>query len=120
MNINESDDGEYEDEEDEYDSEMEGFIDDEEEDTDEYRKYIRKMFKYDPSRYRDDDDDIDNMETDFQSLQREEKRSLKLGIMEDIEEMKREAEIERRRLEKKKKRHHEQGDERTSDKKIKK
>lgn len=117
--MNESDEEEYVDEEDEYDSEMEGFIDDEEEDNEEYRKYIRKMFKYDPSRYKDEDEDIDNMETDYHSLQREEKRSLKLGIMEDIEEMKREAEMERRRLEKKK-RHLESDNERSSDKKIKK
>ncbi|RNA27284.1 SPT2 -like protein [Brachionus plicatilis] len=120
VNNNESDEGEYEDEEEEYDSEMEGFIDDEEEDNEEYRKYIRKMFKYDPTRYKDEDDDIDNMETDYHSLQREEKRSLKLGIMEDIEEMKREAEMERRRLEKKKKRHHDPESEKSSEKKIKK
>ncbi|CAF0721656.1 unnamed protein product [Brachionus calyciflorus] len=120
VNSNESDEGDMYEEEEEYDSEMEDFIDDEEEDTEEYRKYIRKMFKYDPNKYKDEDDDIDNMETDYQTLLREEKRSLKLGIMEDIEEMKREAEMERRRLEKKKKRQSESDIDRGSDKKIKK
>ena len=75
VNSNESDEGEdaYEEEE-EYDSEMDDFIDDEEEESEEYSKCIRKMFNYDPNRYKDEDDDIDNMETDFHAQLREEKR----------------------------------------------
>jgi len=84
------------DEEDEYDSEMDDFIDDEEEfDTKEkgYSKYIREIFKYNPAKYKDDDDDdLADMETDFHSQLKEESRSLRLGIMEDIEEERKEAE----------------------------
>jgi protein SPT2 len=36
-------------------------------------KEIRQMFKYNPNRYKDEDDDIDNMETDYHSLLKEEK-----------------------------------------------
>jgi hypothetical protein len=56
---------------------MEDFIDDEdyEEDSKTYSKCIRKMFNYDPRKYKHiDDDDIDNMETDFHSQLKEEKR----------------------------------------------
>lgn len=53
---------------------MDDFIDDSEEESEEYSKQIRKMFNYDPNRYKDDDDDTDNMETDYHSQLREEKR----------------------------------------------
>ncbi|KAJ8972699.1 hypothetical protein NQ314_000066 [Rhamnusium bicolor] len=49
----------------EYDSEMDDFIDDDEPEDD-YSKYISEIFGYDKSRYRDVDDDVDNMEsTDY-------------------------------------------------------
>jgi len=83
-------------EEDEYDSEMDDFIDDEEEhETKEkgYSKYIREIFKYNPTKYKDyDEDDLADMETDFHSQLKEESRSLRLGIMEDLEEERKEAE----------------------------
>ena len=78
----------YYDEESEYDSEMDDFIadDDEIEEeikndeqnkkyTKEYSKCIREMFKYNPNKYKDQDDDIDDMETDFQTLMKEERNS---------------------------------------------
>lgn len=55
---------------------MEDFIDDSEEDTGEYRSQIRRMFNYNPNKYKDEDDDIDNMETDYHSQLKEEKRRL--------------------------------------------
>lgn len=51
---------------------MDDFIDDNEEENEECINEIRKMFKYNPKKYIDDDDDIDNMETDYHSLMREE------------------------------------------------
>lgn len=94
----------YDDEEDEYDSEMDDFLDDDsEEDTgkESYSKEIREIFKYDPKRYKHINlDDCDNMETDFHSQMKEEKASLRLGIQEDIREMKIEAEMERKKFKK--------------------
>ena len=85
-----------EEDEDEYDSEMDDFIDDEEQYESKekgYSKYIREIFKYNPDKYKDDDDDdLANMETDFHSQLKEESRSLRLGIMEDLEEERKEAE----------------------------
>jgi hypothetical protein len=56
---------------------MASFIDDEEYEEEEdssYRNEIRKMFKYDPKKYKHiDDRDIDNMETDYHSQLREER-----------------------------------------------
>ena len=128
------DEDEY-DEDEEYDSEMDDFIDDDEVDDGHaknewknYSKDIQKIFKYNPDKYKHiDDADLSDMETDFNTLMKEEKRSwvffcprssslketdvrsrflvcfrLKLGILEDIEELKREQELERRRALKKK------------------
>lgn len=96
-----------EEDEDEYDSEMDDFIDDESDSEDEitskksYSKEIQQIFRYDPKRYKTiDEGDIDNMETDFHSQIKEEKMSLKMGIMEDLEELKKEAALEKKRLEK--------------------
>lgn len=67
-------------EEDEYDSEMDDFIDDESDEEEEistkksYSKEIQQIFRYDPKRYKAiDEDDIDNMETDYHSQLKEEK-----------------------------------------------
>jgi protein SPT2 len=103
-----------EEEEDEYDSEMEDFIDDDTDVEEEssgkrkrhsegvpsYSKMIRNMFGYDPTKYADEsDDDLANMETNFHSLQKEESRSLRHGMLEDREEELREREMERKRKE---------------------
>lgn len=81
----------------EYDSEMDDFIDDGEENMD-YSRHIKEIFGYDKSKYRDiDDDDDPTMESSFARQQREEYISKKIGIMEDLEDMKLEA------MEKKKK-----------------
>lgn len=60
-----------------YDSEMDDFIDDGEEDED-YSKHIRDIFKYDKSKYRDEYDD-EPMESSFAQMQREEAFSKKMG-----------------------------------------
>lgn len=85
--------------EDEYDSEMDDFIDDGDEELD-YSSEIRKMFGYDKSRFRDDDDDVDNMESSFAQQQREEFISKKAGLMEDLEDMRLEAEEKKRKAQK--------------------
>lgn len=82
--------------EDEYDSEMDDFIDDGDEELD-YSSEIRKMFGYDKSRFRDEDDDIDDMESSFAQQQREEFISKKAGLMEDLEDMRLEAEEKKRK-----------------------
>ncbi|KAJ8911090.1 hypothetical protein NQ315_000550 [Exocentrus adspersus] len=80
----------------EYDSEMDDFIDDEDV-GDDYSKYISEIFGYDKSRYRDADDDIDNMESSFAQQMKEEVISTKIGIMEDLEDMKKEEEEKKRK-----------------------
>lgn len=64
-----------------YDSEMDDFIDDSQEDDGEYRSQIRRMFNYNPNRYKDEDDDIDNMETDYHTQLQEEKRRLVIEFL---------------------------------------
>ncbi len=80
----------YRDEDDdEYDSEMEDFIDDEECDDDvgltkkkDYSKVIQEIFKYDPKRYKNiKEDDLDNMETNFHSLLKEERARFILNYL---------------------------------------
>lgn len=80
----------------EYDSEMDDFIDDDLEEND-YSSEIRNIFGYDKSRYRDDDDDVDNMESSFAQQQREEFVSKKIGLMEDLEDMRMEEEEKKRK-----------------------
>ncbi|CAH0721460.1 unnamed protein product, partial [Brenthis ino] len=75
----------------EYDSEMDDFIDDADENLD-YSRHIKEIFGYDKSKYRDmDDDDDPMMESSFARQQREEYISKKIGIMEDLEDMRMEA-----------------------------
>lgn len=82
----------------EYDSEMDDFIDDGPEENNDYSKYISEIFGYDKNRYRDyEDDDVDNMESTFAQQMREEIRSTKIGIMEDLEDMRMEEEAKRRK-----------------------
>nr|XP_021188886.2 protein SPT2 homolog [Helicoverpa armigera] len=76
----------------EYDSELDDFIDDGDDEMD-YSKHIKEIFGYDKSKYRDmDDDDDPTMESSFARQQREEYISKKIGIMEDLEDMRLEAE----------------------------
>lgn len=88
----------YEDEE-EYDSEMDDFIDDEGEDQDEISKHIREIFGYDKNKYKDESDyALKFMESSWKDQQKEEARSLRLGIKEDEEEMRLEEEEMKRKL----------------------
>ena len=87
-----------EDDEEEYDSELEDFIDDEvEEGNEDYSKYISEIFGYDKNKYKyvDNDDDA-AMESSFAQQLKEEYVSTKIGIMEDLEDMRMEA-LEKKR-----------------------
>ncbi len=54
---------------------MDDFIDSSNEYDEDVTQEIRKMFKYDPKKYQDrDDDDIDNMEADYATIMREERQ----------------------------------------------
>lgn len=90
----------YGDDYDDYDEEeddMSDFIDDTEEDLD-YSAEIKKIFKYDRSKYAEEDDnDLANMESSHCQIEKEEKRSLKIGIKEDLEDMRMEQEELRRK-----------------------
>ncbi|ETN60138.1 hypothetical protein AND_008247 [Anopheles darlingi] len=85
----------------EYDSEMDDFIDDGDCEED-YSSAIKEIFGYDKSRYRDDDYDEEdyNMESSYAQQMREEYISKKIGIMEDLEDMRMEEEEKRRKLKK--------------------
>lgn len=67
------------DDEDEYDSEMDDFIDDGPEEGADYSRYISEIFGYDKSKYRYMDDDVDNMESTFAQQMKEEIFSTKMG-----------------------------------------
>ncbi|GKC39989.1 chromatin SPT2 [Tanacetum coccineum] len=56
---------------------------------------IRNMYRYNPNRYRNDDDDSD-MEAGFDDIMWEEKRSARIAAREDEEEAKKNKEEERR------------------------
>ncbi|KAH8345050.1 hypothetical protein KR059_001500, partial [Drosophila kikkawai] len=78
------------DDESEYDSELDDFIDDGDCEED-ISSHIRSIFGYDRRRYRDQDDDDRGMESSFAQMQREEFISKKLGLQEDLEDMRKEA-----------------------------
>lgn len=78
------------DDDEEYDSEMDDFIDDGPDGTEDYSKYISEIFGYDKNKYKYADDEDDNMESSFAQQMREECISTKIGIMEDLEDMKQE------------------------------
>uniref|UniRef100_G1PZX4 Protein SPT2 homolog n=1 Tax=Myotis lucifugus TaxID=59463 RepID=G1PZX4_MYOLU len=84
----------YEEEEDEdYDPEMEDFIEDEGESQEEISKHIREIFGYDRKKYKDESDyALRYMESSWKEQQKEEAKSLRLGMQEDLEEMRREKE----------------------------
>ncbi|XP_016341756.1 protein SPT2 homolog [Sinocyclocheilus anshuiensis] len=74
---------------------MDDFIDDEGEDQDEISKHIREIFGYDKSKYKDESDyALKFMESSWKEQQKEEARSLRLGIKEDEEDMRMEEEEE--------------------------
>ncbi|KAM4845689.1 protein SPT2 homolog [Thomomys bottae] len=97
---------EYEEEDDdEYDSEMDDFIEDEGEPQEEISKHIREIFGYDRKKYKDESDyALRYMESSWKEQQKEEAKSLRLGMQEDLEEMRREEEEMKRRKAKKLKR----------------
>ncbi|KRT82389.1 hypothetical protein AMK59_3210 [Oryctes borbonicus] len=82
----------------EYDSEMDDFIDDGPEADQDYSKYISEIFGYDKRKYQYDDDDDDNMESTFAQQMKEEILSTKIGIMEDLEDIRQEEEAKKRKL----------------------
>ena len=86
----------------EYDSDMDDFIDDGDCGGSDVSSVIKSMFGYDKSKYKDEDDDLDDMESSFNQMQREEKVSAKIGLMEDLEDMKMEEEAKKRKMIKKK------------------
>ncbi|GFR48717.1 hypothetical protein Agub_g10674, partial [Astrephomene gubernaculifera] len=81
--------------EDEYDADF--VVDDEEEDGQDWRKFLRRTTGYDPSRYRDENFDDRTMEASWRQVVAEEKRSERMGRLEDDMA---EQEEERRRNEK--------------------
>ncbi|XP_017067625.1 protein SPT2 homolog [Drosophila eugracilis] len=89
------------DDEDEYDSELDDFIDDGDCEED-ISSHIRDIFGYDKRRYREMDDDDRGMESSFAQMQREEFISKKLGMQEDLEDMRMEAAHKKQKMAKKK------------------
>uniref|UniRef100_A0A096LQL1 Protein SPT2 homolog n=1 Tax=Poecilia formosa TaxID=48698 RepID=A0A096LQL1_POEFO len=94
----------YEDEEEEYDPEMDDFIDDGGEEQDEISRHIKEIFGYDRNRYKDESDyALKFMESSWKDLQKEEARSLRMAVQEDLEEERREEEELKRKKTKRKK-----------------
>ncbi|XP_030242901.1 protein SPT2 homolog [Drosophila navojoa] len=90
----------YDDDDSEYDSDLADFIDDGDCNED-ISSHIRDIFGYDKRRYRDMDDDDAEMESSFAQVQREEFISKKLGLQEDLEDMRMEALHKKRKMAKK-------------------
>ncbi|XP_036046145.1 protein SPT2 homolog [Onychomys torridus] len=79
---------EEEEDDDEYDSEMDDFIKDGGEPQEEISKHIREIFGYDRKTYKDESDyALRFMESSWKEQQKEEAKSLRLGIQEDLAEM---------------------------------
>ncbi|XP_029008378.1 protein SPT2 homolog isoform X2 [Betta splendens] len=77
----------------EYDSEMEDFIDDEGEEPEEISRHIKEIFGYDRNKYNDESDyALKFMESSWKDVQKEEARSLRMAVQEDLEEERREQE----------------------------
>lgn len=83
----------------EYDSEMDDFIDDGPQDDEDVSRHIREIFGYDKRKYQriQEEDDDECMESNYASILKEEFISTKTGIMEDLEDIRREKEMERRK-----------------------
>ncbi|XP_077425148.1 protein SPT2 homolog [Vanacampus margaritifer] len=91
-------------EEDEYDSEMDDFIDDGDDEQAEVSKHIKEIFGYDRNKYKDESDyALKFMESSWRDMQKEEARSLKMAVQEDLEEEKKEQEEMKRMNAKRKK-----------------
>merc|ERR1712107_345334 len=87
--------------EEEYDSELDDFIDDSDAKID-VSKEIRSIFGYDKRKYRDEDFDDRSMENNkFSSIMMEEARSARIGRQEDLEDIRREEEDNKRKMMKK-------------------
>ncbi|XP_038047514.1 protein SPT2 homolog [Patiria miniata] len=82
--------------EEESDYEDDGFIDDtplEEGGGEDVSHYIKEIFGYDKSKYEDVSDwQLRNMEASYREVQQEEARTARLGMQEDLEDMRRERE----------------------------
>ncbi|XP_046666097.1 protein SPT2 homolog [Homalodisca vitripennis] len=82
--------------EEEYDSEMDDFIDDGSDmNMEQISKEIQSIFGYDKSRFMGMEEDDECMESNFGQIDQEELRSLKIGLTEDWEDMKKEMEEKR-------------------------
>ena len=89
--------------EEDYDSEMDDFIDDSEANPAQISSIIGNLFGYNRHKYRDDDFDDREMENNkFSSIMKEEARSARIGRQEDLEDMRREEEENRRKMARKK------------------
>merc|ERR1719209_1279421 len=87
--------------EEEYDSELDDFIDDSDAKID-VSKEIRSIFGYDKRKYRDEDFDDRSMENNkFSSIMMEEARNARIGRQEDLEDIRREEEENKRKMMKK-------------------
>ncbi|KAM7323091.1 protein SPT2 homolog [Alexandromys fortis] len=87
---------------DEYDPDMDDFIEDEGDPQEDISKHIREIFGYDRRKYKDESDyALRNMESSWQEQQKEEAKSLRLGKQEDLQEMRREKEEMKRQKAKK-------------------
>ncbi|KAI0228866.1 hypothetical protein LSAT2_020649 [Lamellibrachia satsuma] len=99
---------EEEEDEEEYDEddEEDDFIADDD-DGDEtgvinYSKYIKDIFGYDKNRFQNErDDDLRGMESSYSQVVKEERMSARLGIKEDLEDIRKEEEEKKRKLMKK-------------------
>ncbi|XP_029991904.1 protein SPT2 homolog isoform X2 [Sphaeramia orbicularis] len=92
-------------EEEEYDSEMDDFIDDGGDDQEEISRHIKEIFGYDRNKYKEESDyALKFMESSWRDLQKEEARSLRLAVQEDLEEERREEEELKQQNAKRKKR----------------
>ncbi|XP_061773569.1 protein SPT2 homolog [Nerophis ophidion] len=80
-------------EEEEYDSEMDDFIDDGDDEQSEVSKHIKEIFGYDRNKYKDESDyALRFMESSWRDMQKEEARSLRMAVHEDLEEERKEQE----------------------------
>ncbi|KAI5071023.1 hypothetical protein GOP47_0013274 [Adiantum capillus-veneris] len=92
-----------------WESESEDSFLDDDDDGGDYRSAIRKMFGYNPNKYRDIDDEDDRaMEANFHTIQMEEKRSARIAREEDERELALIEEEERREREMARKRRKQQ------------
>ncbi|XP_067123616.1 protein SPT2 homolog [Centruroides vittatus] len=87
------------------DDDLDDFIDDTPIDENiDVSRQIQEIFRYNKNKYRDDDydDDDDIMESSFVQQMKEECRSARIGMMEDLEDIQREKEEMKRKMMKKK------------------